>query len=143
MKKAQYVVCRYYGQRLLSDARVLVNLSLLIFHSPSDFLYSQLVFPKDRLPEIEIFRYDEKDPKPVNKDTYSLHYDLFQTFGENKIQSIVENSSTSYDNNLINSINNNILLVKNKPGDDHWLNINESPKNVQVIINKLINKLKD
>ncbi|MBD3339825.1 MAG: hypothetical protein GF353_11995 [Candidatus Lokiarchaeota archaeon] len=86
--------------------------------------------------EIEIYRYDFKDSKPVNKDTYTVIDNFIESFGFDYIEFIVEQSSTSLNRNLVTNLNNHIYLVKNKPGKDHWLNIEECPEKINVIINE-------
>ena len=68
--------------------------------------------------EIEIVRYDQKDhPTPYNIDRYTVYEDMprHPDFGE-----IVAASSTSDNADLRQFLTEHVLLVKQKPGPDHW-----------------------
>jgi len=67
---------------------------------------------------VSVYRYDEKDPKPINVDHYSLWLDLV---GHPRIQEMVQAASTSLDDNLRRFSKENVFLVLEHPGDDHWL----------------------
>jgi hypothetical protein len=67
---------------------------------------------------VSVYRYDEKDPKPVNVDHYSVWLDLV---GHPRIQEMVQAASTSLDDNLCRFSKENVFLVLEHLGDDHWL----------------------
>jgi hypothetical protein len=67
---------------------------------------------------VSIYRYHEKDPKPVNVDHYHVWLDLV---GHPRIQEMVQAASTSLDENLCRFSEENVFLVLEHPGDDHWL----------------------
>jgi len=67
---------------------------------------------------VSVYRYHEKDPKPINVDHYSVWLDLV---GHPQIQEMVQAASTSLDDNLRRFSKENVFLVLEHPGDDHWL----------------------
>ena len=67
---------------------------------------------------VSIYRYDEKDKKPVNVDHYTVLLDLV---GHPRIQEMVHAASTSLDNNLRQFSDENVFLVLEDKGNDHWI----------------------
>lgn len=67
---------------------------------------------------VSVYRHDEKDKKPVNVDHYSVWLDLV---GHPNIQEMVQAASTSLDDNLRQFSDENVFLVLENKGDDHWL----------------------
>jgi hypothetical protein len=83
--------------------------------------------------EIRIYRFDEKDyPTPINEDVYVVWEQVtsHQSFG-----SIVSEASTQLNDNLKRYVSENVFLVKQQPGPDHWLP--GLPDTVRVLIEKL------
>ena len=79
---------------------------------------------------IEIYRYDANDqPDVFNKDTYKVYENLSDHFD---IDEMVTKSSTCENFNFNQFIQNHILLVKQKPGANHWST--ELPDYARVII---------
>src|SRR5262245_43225049 len=80
--------------------------------------------------EITIYRRDERDhPTPVNVDRYLVWTDLqsHQSFPE-----LVQKASTENNDNLKRYLKDNVFLVKQFPGPDHWLG--EIPSSVSVVL---------
>jgi hypothetical protein len=67
---------------------------------------------------VSIYRYDEKDTKPINVDNYSVWLDLA---GHPRIQEMVCAASTRLDDNLRQFSKENAFLVLENKKDDHWL----------------------
>jgi hypothetical protein len=67
---------------------------------------------------VSIYRYDERDTKPINVDHYSVWLDLA---GHPKIKEMVCAASTCLDDNLRQFSKENAFLVLEKKGDDHRL----------------------
>lgn len=67
---------------------------------------------------VSVYRYDEKDPKTINVDHYTVLLDLV---GHPRIREMVQAASTSLDDNLRRFSEENVFLVLEYPGDDHWL----------------------
>lgn len=69
--------------------------------------------------EIEIVRYDPDDePTPYNTDRYTVYEDMpsHQSFKD-----IVAGGSTADNENLRRYCRENVFLVKQDPGPDHWV----------------------
>ncbi len=82
--------------------------------------------------QISIYRYDAADSStPVNKDSYNVWR------GETlkSIPNLAERAvacGTCADANMYQFFDQNVFLVKEEPGDDHWLT--KLPDSVQVLI---------
>jgi hypothetical protein len=76
-------------------------------------------FHNRRANQIEIYRMDQDDsPYPINKDTYSVVDSVELT---EDVQRIIAQASTCENENLRDFLSKHILLIKNDPGTDHWL----------------------
>ena len=81
---------------------------------------------------VSLYRYDEKDaPRDWNVDHYSVELDLAS---RQDLPEIINRASTSFDDNLCEYTKQNVFWVKEKIGDDHWLNYNDLPAVVKSII---------
>lgn len=70
-------------------------------------------------PEIHIYRYDQRDaPTPYNLDRYSVWENLPSS---RSYEQIVAAASTNDDENLRSFMRDNVFLVKQSPGPEHWL----------------------
>jgi len=79
---------------------------------------------------VSIYRFDEKDqPTPVNVDKYQVWLNLFEC---PEIKEIVRSASTSLDSNLHRFSDENVFLVLEEPGEDHWLR--DLPDHVKAVI---------
>ena len=79
---------------------------------------------------VSVYRYDESDqPTPWNVDHYSVWLNI-NTHPE--IHEMVNRASTSYDDNLVRYLGENVFWVKEEPGDDHWLP--ELPTSVLAVV---------
>jgi hypothetical protein len=68
---------------------------------------------------VSIYRDDPKDaPNRINVDNYRVWTDLS---GHPKLPNMIEAASTSYNENMKTFIQDNVFLVKEKPGPDHWM----------------------
>jgi hypothetical protein len=68
---------------------------------------------------VSIFRYDEADcPTPYNQDEYDVWVDLAQ---HPRLNEMVNEASTSLDDNFRMFSLENVFLVKRPPGPEHWL----------------------
>jgi len=81
--------------------------------------------------QIRIYRHDPKDDKPYNVDTYSVWEDLPSRAD---FLDIVKASSTDYDDNMRDFLQENVLIVPRMPGEDHWLEESELPTVVRYVI---------
>lgn len=97
-----------------------------------NFILADYNIDQDNVQTIEIYRYDNKDPKPINKDKYLLIADIFEYYGEKTIETIVTKASTELNQNLVDNLNTHIILKKIKPGYDHHLDISECPSKVRM-----------
>ncbi|MDD4872922.1 MAG: hypothetical protein PHR77_20400 [Kiritimatiellae bacterium] len=81
---------------------------------------------------ITICRYDDKDqPTPYNVD----HYRVWKKLPQHRdFHKIVKASDTHAGPMLEEFMNENVFIVKDDPGPDHWLS--EPPKVVEIVINK-------
>jgi hypothetical protein len=83
---------------------------------------------------ISIYRHDEADGStPINKDSYMVWR------GETlrnipNLPDIALACGTCADANLYQFLDENVFVVKEEPGEDHWLS--ELPESVQVLINQ-------
>ncbi len=74
---------------------------------------------KEPIARIVIYRYDEKDaPTPYNVDRYSVFEDVEARWD---LPYIVNAASTCDNENLRRYLQQNVFIVKEGPGDDHWL----------------------
>ncbi|KPK89947.1 hypothetical protein AMJ80_09050 [bacterium SM23_31] len=80
---------------------------------------------------IAIYRFDPNDPKPYNVDRYGVWEDLPSRCD---FKSIVNAASTSANQNLFNSLNQNVFLVQLDKGPSHWLSSEELPIEVKLVI---------
>lgn len=79
---------------------------------------------------VSIYRDDPKDaPNRINVDHYEVWTDLS---GHPRLPHMVEAASTSYDENMKTYIQENVFLVKEKPGSDHWMST--LPSSVYVVL---------
>lgn len=91
-------------RRVASEASILAARAIGSSSSPS---------------EIEIFRFDPKDgPTPINVDRYTVFEDMLSHRSFNEI---VTGGSTTFNENLKQYLAENVFIVKQDPGDDHWL----------------------
>jgi len=83
---------------------------------------------------ISIYRYDAADGStPINKDSYKVWR------GETlknipNLNEIAIACGTCADANLFQFLDENVFIVREEPGDDHWLS--ELPESVEVLINQ-------
>ena len=69
--------------------------------------------------EIVIWRYDEKDqPTPLNSDRYTVWKDLPS---HHSYKQMVSAASTEDNENLRQALRENVYIVKEAPGEDHWM----------------------
>jgi hypothetical protein len=79
---------------------------------------------------IKIYRRDPKDePAPINVDTYTVWMGLPTYLN---VQEMIIAGSTDNDDNFSHYANDHVFLVKEKPGDDHWLE--ELPREVYALL---------
>ncbi len=79
---------------------------------------------------VSIFRDDPKDaPNRINVDHYKVWTDLS---GHPRLPNMIEAASTSYNENMKTFIRDNVFLVKEKPGSDHWMST--LPSSVYVVL---------
>ncbi len=73
----------------------------------------------DATAEIVIIRYDERDrPTPYNKDEYTVWTDVLK---HPSVQSMISRASTELNENFQQFAAENVFIVKQDPGPDHWL----------------------
>lgn len=69
--------------------------------------------------EVVIFRNDPKDaPTPINQDKYAVFLSLHT---HPDLKSLITRASTEDNANLRQYISENVFLVKQQLGNDHWL----------------------
>ena len=69
--------------------------------------------------EIEIVRYDAADePTPYNIDRYTVYE---QMPSHQSFNAIIEGGSTADNANLRSYLLENVFIVKQHPGPDHWM----------------------
>jgi hypothetical protein len=72
-----------------------------------------------RAHQVEIYRMDANDsPYLINKDTYSV-IDSVEFTAD--VKQIIVQASTCENQNLRDFLSKHVLLIKNDPGKDHWL----------------------
>ncbi len=81
--------------------------------------------------QIRIYRHDQKDDKPYNVDTYSVWENLPSRAD---FLDIVKDSSTDFDDNMKDFLQENVLIVPRRPGLGHWLDESELPLVVRYVI---------
>ena len=86
---------------------------------------------------IAIYRYDPGDAKPYNVDYYSVWEDIPSHY---IFEQIVAESSTDINENLLETLAKHVFIIKDDKGPSHWLNYDELPINVQVVIEDEDNK---
>jgi len=82
--------------------------------------------------KISIYRYDDADVQtPFNKDSYKvLKGETLKSIPN--LPELAVACGTCADTNMYQFFNQNVFLVKEEPGDDHWLA--KLPDSVQVLI---------
>ena len=80
---------------------------------------------------ISIYRFDPSDPKPINVDYYSVWEDLPSCY---IFEDIVASSSTNIDENLLDMLDRFVFITKKEKGAGHWLDFDDLPFEVPVII---------
>lgn len=83
----------------------------------------------DKPAEIDIYREDEKDELPINKDTYIVLENIPARADYHKI---IEEVSTCDNNSLRDYLNRSVFLVKKDNTEDHWLP--DLPSQVSIVI---------
>jgi hypothetical protein len=78
---------------------------------------------------LQIYRNDPKDEKPINVDKYTVWIGLPTYLN---ILEMIEVGSTDNDDNFSHYANDHVFLVKEEPGDDHWLK--ELPREVYALL---------
>lgn len=82
--------------------------------------------------QVAIYRVDEQDkPRLINVDTY-LVYERFPDQWD--YRRIVNAASTEYNENLRAYLREHVFIVKEKPGEDHWLE--ELPATVKAVFRR-------
>jgi hypothetical protein len=68
---------------------------------------------------VSIYRDDPKDaPSRINVDHYKVWTDVS---GHHGFSHMTQAASTSYNENMKTFIQDNVFLVKERPGPDHWM----------------------
>lgn len=68
---------------------------------------------------VSIYRDDPKDaPSRINVDHYKVWTDVS---GHHGFANMIQAASTSYNDNMKTFIQDNVFLVKERPGPDHWM----------------------
>ncbi len=68
---------------------------------------------------VSIYRDDPKDaPNRINVDHYKVWTDVS---GHPGFSNMIQAASTSYNENMKTFIQDNVFLVKERPGPDHWM----------------------
>jgi hypothetical protein len=81
---------------------------------------------------VSVYRPDLQDAGkgfPINADHYRL-WEAFPSFLD--LGQIVNRCTTSLDPNLAAYINERVFLIKERPGDDHWLR--DYPSHVRLLV---------
>ena len=69
--------------------------------------------------EITIVRFDEKDaPTPYNLDKYAVWVDLLS---HQSVNAMISEASTELNQNFVDFAKQNVFIIKEDPGPDHWL----------------------
>ncbi len=81
---------------------------------------------------ISIYRHDPKDvPTPYNVDNYLVWEELLI---HHSYEDIVSAASTQDDPNLRGFLRENVLIVKEDHGKDHWLSYSNLPALVRTVV---------
>ena len=73
----------------------------------------------DATAEIAIIRYDEKDaPTPYNQDKYTVWLDVLS---HRSVNDLISAASTELNQNFVDFAAQNVFIIKQDPGPDHWL----------------------
>lgn len=83
---------------------------------------------KENMYELKVYRLDLKDTPPFNVDTYTLYEYLPN---EIDFQDVVKKSSTDFDDNMIEHLNEVVFIASTGPQDDHHCPNNKLPKSIQ------------
>ena len=68
--------------------------------------------------EITIVRHDPQDPKPYNLDKYDVWVDVSALPA---LQPMISGASTQFNTNFRQFAAENVFMLKQDPGPDHWL----------------------
>lgn len=80
---------------------------------------------------VSIYRDDPQDaPNRINVDNYKVWTDLS---GYPSFSNIIQSASTSYDENMKTFLEDNVFLVKEERGSDHWMET--LPSSVYLVLN--------
>jgi hypothetical protein len=79
--------------------------------------------------EVSIYREDPKDPLPINLDRYRV-WERLPIHRDYK--RMVNEATTSDDDNLRGFLEDHVFMVKEPAGEDHWLS--ELPATVRAIV---------
>ena len=84
--------------------------------------------------QITIMRYDEKDaPTPINVDKYTVWTDMS---GHRSLNQMISGASTQHNTNFSKFLEENVFIIKQDPGPDHWLPVPAAP--VLAIVRKSV-----
>ena len=73
----------------------------------------------DATAEITIIRYDEQDgPTPYNQDKYAVWVDVLS---HQSVAGMISAASTELNQNFVDFAAENVFIVNQDPGPDHWL----------------------
>jgi len=68
--------------------------------------------------QVSVYREDPKDPSPINVD----HYRVWERLPIHRdFKAMVNDATTSDDDNLWGFLDDHVFMVKEAPGPDHWL----------------------
>ena len=74
--------------------------------------------------EIEIYREDLEDTKPINVDMYALHEDFYSRLD---FQELVKQATTSDDENMQRFLSECVIIEIKEHGEDHHLDYVDLP----------------
>jgi hypothetical protein len=81
---------------------------------------------------VSVYRYDPADaPKDWNADHYAVWLNLES---HTDIRELVNRASTSYDNNLVQYLRENVFWVKEDHRNDHWFSYDQLPEVVRAVV---------
>ena len=80
---------------------------------------------------LAVYRYDPQDPKPYNVDRYAVWENIPARYD---FETIVNQASTTVDDNLKGFLTNNVFVVQLDKGPGHWLSEDELPAQIKVVI---------
>ena len=79
--------------------------------------------------QVSVYRDDPKDPSPINVD----HYRVWERLPSHRdFVSMVNEATTSDDDNMRGFLDDHVFMVKEPPGPDHWLS--KLPVTVQAVV---------